>query len=80
MACHRPSVKGGFGGKSPKLVPRRDGQVWCSHTKWVEPELPRKAARARGCLPVPQTDTGRQVEHTKVDGRPFVKELGNMAP
>jgi hypothetical protein len=29
---------------------------------------------------VPQTDTGRQVEQTKVDGRPLVKELGKIAP
>jgi hypothetical protein len=31
-------------------------------------------------VPVPHTDTGRQVEHTKVDGRPLVKELGKLAP
>ena len=31
-------------------------------------------------VPVPQTDTGRQVEQTKVDGRPLVKELGKIAP
>jgi hypothetical protein len=28
------------------------------------------------CVPVPQTDTGRQVEETKVDERISVKELG----
>jgi hypothetical protein len=31
-------------------------------------------------LTVPQTDTGGLVEHTKVDGRPSVKELGKLAP
>jgi hypothetical protein len=30
--------------------------------------------------PVPQTDTGRRVEHTQVNGRTLVKELGKMAP
>ena len=29
---------------------------------------------------VPQTDTGRRVENTKVNGRTFVKELGKLAP
>ena len=31
-------------------------------------------------VPVPQTDTGRRVEYTKVNGRTLVKELGKMAP
>ena len=35
---------------------------------------------ARGRAPVPQTDTGGLVEHTKVDERTSVKELGKMAP
>ena len=29
---------------------------------------------------VPHTDTGGLVEHTKVDGETFVKELGKIAP
>ena len=29
---------------------------------------------------VPQTDTGRQVEHTQANGRTLVKELGKIAP
>ena len=41
--------------------------------------LPRKAAMA-ATGPVPQTDTGRQVEETKADGRSIVKELGKMTP
>ena len=40
---------------------------------------PRKAAIAvRG--PVPQTDTGGQVEETKAGGRSIVKELGKITP
>ena len=31
-------------------------------------------------MTVPQTDTGRQVEDTKVNERPFVKELCKMTP
>ncbi len=31
-------------------------------------------------VPVPQTDTGRQVENTKARGRPLVKELGKIDP
>ena len=31
-------------------------------------------------LPVPKTDTGGQVEYTKVSGRTRVKELGKLAP
>ena len=30
--------------------------------------------------PVPQTDTGGQVEDTKANGRTLVKELGKLAP
>ena len=30
--------------------------------------------------PVPQTDTGRRVEDTQVNGRTLVKELGKIAP
>jgi hypothetical protein len=31
-------------------------------------------------VPVPQTDTGRQVEDTKAIERPLVKELGKLTP
>jgi hypothetical protein len=31
-------------------------------------------------LSVPQTDTGRQVENTKANGRTLVKELGKLTP
>ena len=33
------------------------------------PEQARNAGRESTCVPVPQTDTGRQVEETKVDER-----------
>jgi hypothetical protein len=40
----------------------------------------REKPLARLVLPVPQTDTGGLVEHTEVDGRTSVKELGKLAP
>jgi hypothetical protein len=40
-------------------------------------EMPSKH---RNILPVPQTDTGRQVEYTKVFERTLVKELGKLTP
>jgi hypothetical protein len=40
----------------------------------------REKPLARLSATVPQTDTGGQVEHTKVDERTFVKELGKLAP
>ena len=40
----------------------------------------REKCLARSQVPVPQSDTGRRVEHTKAIGRTLVKELGNMAP
>ncbi len=43
-----------------------------------ESMLPRKAA-SQNQVPVPQTDTGGRVEYTKVNERPFVKELGKIA-
>ncbi len=44
-------------------------------------KLPRKATkRLMVYVPVPQTDTGRQEEYSKTDGRSVVKELGKMTP
>ena|SRR3990170_7623996 len=40
----------------------------------------REKRLARPLATVPQSDTGRRVEHTKAIGRTLVKELGNMAP
>ena len=31
-------------------------------------------------VPVPQTDTGRQEENSKANGRRVVKELGKLTP
>jgi hypothetical protein len=41
---------------------------------------PEKLLSDESCLPVPQTDTGRQVENTKASGRTLVKELGKLDP
>ena len=41
---------------------------------------PRKSAKLMVILPVPQTDTGRQVENTKVFEITLVKELGKLTP
>ena len=41
---------------------------------------PRKSSKLMDILSVPQTDTGRQVENTKVFERTLVKELGNLTP
>ena len=43
-------------------------------------ERPPRKATIDTNGPVPQTDTGRQVEETKADGRSIVKELGKMTP
>ena len=40
-------------------------------------------ARKAACMsdaPVPQTDTGRQEEDSKANGRRVVKELGKLTP
>ncbi len=39
-----------------------------------------REGRPRPCRPVPQTDTGGRVEHTKALERLTVKELGKPAP
>ena len=41
--------------------------------------VPGKASKVSNMVSVPQTDTGRQVEKTKVNGRILVKELGKTA-
>ena len=43
----------------------------------------RTRARKVLCMsevPVPQTDTGRQEENSKANGRKVVKELGKLTP
>src|SRR5438552_2396165 len=42
------------------------------------PHCLEKPLNVDDCAPVPQTDTGRQVENTKVIGRTLVKELGKL--
>ena len=42
--------------------------------------LPRKASALVRLPPVPQTDTGGQVENTKAIERILVKELGKLLP
>lgn len=47
--------------------------------KVVDVILPRKARTAINMIsPVPETDTGREVEYTKDRGRTLLKELGKM--
>ena len=41
---------------------------------------PRKSSKRMTAQSVPQTDTGRQVENTKVFERTLVKELGKLTP
>ena len=48
--------------------------------KAADSMLPGKASHAFSSATVPQTDTGRQVEHTKALERTLVKELGKMTP
>ena len=43
-------------------------------------DVAEKSQRRSFDLTVPQTDTGRQVEDTKVFERTLVKELGNLTP
>ena len=46
----------------------------------IEPSCQEKPLSDEDQVPVPQTDTGRWVEHTKGIGRTLVKELGKIAP
>ena len=48
--------------------------------KWLSPCGQEKPLNDEVPLPVPQTDTGRQVEQTKANERTLVKELGKMEP
>ena len=46
----------------------------------LSPSCQEKPLARDARAPVPQTDTGGQVEYTKVDERTLVKELGKLAP
>jgi hypothetical protein len=52
----------------------------CNADKWLSPCGLEKPLNCEVSLPVPQTDTGRQVEQTKANERTLVKELGKMEP
>ena len=45
-----------------------------------DPLLSRKASSDVCVRPVPETDTGGQVEHTKALERSILKELGKLPP
>ena len=58
----------------PRAANERGACPDSSEPRWQEKCL------ARSMVSVPQSDTGRRVEHTKAIGRTLVKELGKMAP
>jgi hypothetical protein len=59
------------------LIPRADVSLHCGRV--LDPMPPRKSSREWERTRT-KTDTGRQVEHTKVIEKTLVKELGKMAP
>ena len=62
--------------------PRRELKQWevPQGHKWAIPNCREKLLSVEGCVPVPQTDTGRRHEKCKAIGRTSVKELGKMHP
>ena len=64
-------------GRKPVIRLRQDAVTYSQKS---QKPCPREKPLARTLPPVPQTDTGGLVEHTEVDGRPSVKELGKLAP
>ena len=66
----------------PRRIPRAvTGSPGFARGEGVRTMPPRKAPkRWIPSWPVPQTDTGGQVEQTKARGRNHVKELGKPAP
>ncbi len=58
---------------------RRDGEA-AEADKWLSPSSQEKPLSDELRSPVPQTDTGGQVEQTKVSERTLVKELGKIEP
>ena len=55
-----------------------DGRLFWRDIRWSRPS--RKASARGASPPVPQTDTGGQVENTKAIERILVKELGKSLP
>ena len=68
-------------GLAGRKNPWREGRLQAERKRVAKsPERPPRKAAIAVTGPVPQTDTGRQVEETKADGRSIVKELGKMTP
>ena len=63
-----------------KSAGRAEARVRAPEAEVVDPCCLEKLLSIDVQVSVPQTDTGRQVEHTKANGRTFVKELGKLAP
>ena len=68
-----------MGGKSPDLEVRPDGELSEMATKALTLYCREKLLR-RPRAPVPETDTGGQVEYTEACELIVVKELGKMPP
>ena len=75
----RVKLFGRLVGKSAGVILESELVEW-KHEAKSGGGSPRKAAKLMVILPVPQTDTGRQVENTKVFERTLVKELGKLTP
>ena len=56
--------------------PGRKGLKLVGKHAWIE----ARKALCISAMPVPQTDTGRQEEDSKANGRRVVKELGKLTP
>ncbi len=48
--------------------------------KWLSLASKKSSKHVKSVLPVPETDTGREVENTKGREITLSKELGKMAP
>ena len=68
-------------GQAGRKNPWREGRLQAERKRVAKsPERPPRKAAIATYGPVPKTDTGRQVEETKADGRSIVKELGKITP
>ena len=56
------------------------GNEWRRNPKRSRDRVRQEKPLASRCLPVPQTDTGGQVEDTKAREITLVKELGKLTP
>ena len=62
----------GVRGENGRVEPSGEAKQGCGS--------PRKSSKLMVILPVPYSDTGRQVEDTKVFEITLVKELGKLTP